>query len=223
VRQRTDTGRGRASCSARSRQARRGSDGLPTDSGLGPSSDGSIRMDSKIRVHVGRMACIALSIAGVVLFSAESWGIVAIARLMATGYAAVPEQVAQQRARGVLPRGSKDLQEASAGDALRPMEERFAGIRRNRSSSCPECGVIASLKPIEDLRDTNIEALDRNVDRGNRSAQSGHAIAFDAISTARYEITVRFRDGSTAVFNETAPFVWRLGSRVIVVAGLPTS
>jgi hypothetical protein len=34
-----------------------------------------------------------------------------------------------------------------------------------------------------------------------------------------YETTVRFRDGSTAVFNETTPRTWRTGGRVIVIAG----
>jgi hypothetical protein len=34
-----------------------------------------------------------------------------------------------------------------------------------------------------------------------------------------YETTVRFRDGSTAVFNEATPRTWRTGGRVIVIGG----
>jgi hypothetical protein len=35
-----------------------------------------------------------------------------------------------------------------------------------------------------------------------------------------YETTVRFRDGHTAVLNETTPRTWRTGGRVIVIGGL---
>src|SRR5437762_10808836 len=42
------------------------------------------------------------------------------------------------------------------------------------------------------------------------------AIVVSAVTGNAYEITVRFRDGSTTVFNEATPLAWRLGRQVIV-------
>jgi hypothetical protein len=38
-----------------------------------------------------------------------------------------------------------------------------------------------------------------------------------AVTGKLYEITVRFRDGSTTVLNEASPRTWRLSNRVIVI------
>ena len=38
-------------------------------------------------------------------------------------------------------------------------------------------------------------------------------------SSGDYEFTVRFRDGSNRIFNDTSPRDWPLGSRVIVIGG----
>jgi hypothetical protein len=49
------------------------------------------------------------------------------------------------------------------------------------------------------------------------AARSGSAIAARAITERDYEITVRFRDGSTTVFNEANARRWQLGNGVMVI------
>lgn len=56
-------------------------------------------------------------------------------------------------------------------------------------TTCAECGVIESLREIQ-----------------LRAEQA-------AESTRSYEFIVRFRDGSTRVFNEATPRIWRFGRR----------
>ena len=46
---------------------------------------------------------------------------------------------------------------------------------------------------------------------------SGGAVAVSAVEVRLYEITVRFRDGSTTVLDEASPRTWQLGNRVIVI------
>ena len=60
-------------------------------------------------------------------------------------------------------------------------------------TTCAECGVIESLREIR-----------------SRAEQA-------AESTRSYEFTIRFRDGSTRVFNEATPRIWRLGAEVKVI------
>ncbi|HEX2459760.1 MAG TPA: hypothetical protein VHJ58_06390 [Vicinamibacterales bacterium] len=38
-----------------------------------------------------------------------------------------------------------------------------------------------------------------------------------AISARRYEVTIRFRDGSRWVFNEATPRTWRSGTAVKII------
>jgi hypothetical protein len=73
-------------------------------------------------------------------------------------------------------------------------------INRRSRAGWPECGFVESSRPIERF-----------------DGASGSAIAANAQSARSYEITVRLRDGSSAVFNEASPRTWRLGSRVIVI------
>jgi hypothetical protein len=75
------------------------------------------------------------------------------------------------------------------------------------------------------------EARDTQADlaaaRGTISARArAHCSGCGVIQSMRqiersrgYETTVRFRDGHTAVFNETTPRTWRTGGRVIVIGG----
>jgi hypothetical protein len=73
-------------------------------------------------------------------------------------------------------------------------------INRRSRAGCPECGFVESVRRIERF-----------------TGASDSAVAANALSAKGYEITVRFRDGSSTVFNETSPRTWRLGSRVIVI------
>jgi len=69
-----------------------------------------------------------------------------------------------------------------------------AGIDHPRAwPRCPQCGVIESVREVAP-------------DDGS-----------DALS--RYEVTIRFRDGTATMFDAAKPRAWRLGSRVNVIGG----
>ena len=51
-------------------------------------------------------------------------------------------------------------------------------------------------------------------------AVAGNEIEKRAGSTQHYEITVRFDDGSSRVFNETSPTAWQSGDPVKVIDGV---
>ena len=107
------------------------------------------------------------------------------------------------------------------GTEAQPPEARAQLANSNRSQvKCPECGTIISVREIEGVRDAdwresvNFDAVRRAI---GIAATSG-------IDTTRpadrvYEIAVRFRDGTTTVFNEPGPPTWRIGNRLIVIPG----
>jgi hypothetical protein len=76
---------------------------------------------------------------------------------------------------------------------------------RRSQAWCPDCGVVESIRMLGHSANTKIAADVVGGNPGRATAQKD------------YEITVRFRDGSTTVFNQASPESWRLGSRVIVV------
>ena len=100
-----------------------------------------------------------------------------------------------------------------------PLAEARDPINRRNRASCPACGVIESMRKIERPGDVGGQYAAAIKAAGDiaRSA-SGSAIAAHAIMENGYEITVRFRDGSTRVLNEAAPRTWPLGSRVMVIS-----
>ena len=88
---------------------------------------------------------------------------------------------------------------------------------------CAECGVVTSTRRIErsvasDAQDASLAAGRAGHGNGAGSAMSGEVLA-----GARYEVTVRFRDGTTTTFVEDLPRSLPLGARVIVVgrSGVP--
>ncbi len=90
--------------------------------------------------------------------------------------------------------------------------ESEAGIR----GRCPECGVVAFIREIDERG--------AGVDSGAaRSATKGDHREIPQQSTKRYEINVRMRDGSSRVFVEANPAIWRPGERVILVEGTSLS
>ena len=60
-------------------------------------------------------------------------------------------------------------------------------------AACTGCGVVELVREIDT--------------RGDHAAES----------TRSYELTIRFQDGSTRVFNEATPRTWRPGARVMVI------
>jgi hypothetical protein len=124
-------------------------------------------------------------------------GMVAIARLIPASYADVPQTTAVAKQQNVLSQVTLD---------------------RGHRKACQDCGVIESMRQRESVGDTSRqEALEANAGRGAPSGSSAGAGATNVVAAKSYEFTVRFRDGSTAIFTETGPRVWRLGSRVMVI------
>ena len=97
-----------------------------------------------------------------------------------------------------IPDESAPSQNAAVPSGL---EDAYVNGPRSRAW-CPECGFVESIRHIE-----------------SPGGASGSAIVASAGTGKDYQITVRFRDGSTTVFNEATPRTWRLGSRVIVIGG----
>jgi len=127
-------------------------------------------------------------IAGVCVCLLATSGIVAFVRSFPASYASIPDEGAAPSTYGAAP----------------------AAIERRNRTSCPECGVIESMREIE--RSANVK--DTGVIAGGNS---GRASAANAVSGKDYEVTIRFRDGSTTVLNQASPGTWRLGGRVVVV------
>jgi hypothetical protein len=124
-------------------------------------------------------------------------GVVAVVRAIPASYASVPDESAK----------SLYVDEPQARAAV----EQDTISRRSRAW-CPECGFVESIRHIE--RAANI-----GIAGGVSGGGSASATAASAAPRKDYEITVRFRDGSTTIFNETTPRAWRLGSQVIVIGG----
>lgn len=90
--------------------------------------------------------------------------------------------------------------------------EREASIRVR----CPECGVVAFIR--------EIDQHGAGVDSGAaRRATRGDHSEIPEQSTKRYEVNVRMRDGTSRVFVEANPANWRPGERVILVEGASLS
>lgn len=87
---------------------------------------------------------------------------------------------------------------------------------RNRAP-CAECGILTSIRQLERSVGTDGQDASRAGDRSGDGNGAGSAMMRDAPAGARYEVTVRFRDGTTATFVEDLPRSLPLGGRVIVI------
>ena len=141
-------------------------------------------------------------------------GIAAIVRSIPASYASIANQDAPLK-RGAAPSGSEDRRAISPQPRL--AEARDTIDHRNRVR-CPACGVVESMRKIERPGDVGRQyTADIKGARGVTGGASGSAIDANAITGKGYEITVRFRDGSTTLLNEASPRTWPLGSRVMVI------
>jgi len=131
---------------------------------------------------------------------------------------------------------------ADKGDAtgLDPAPVRVAAIPR-RKVTCTGCGVIESVRRI-DSREEIMQGCAAGDDAaanipykliadGPRDDSMTLADAVDGVIfgdrgakklsvTTRYQIVVRFRDGSKHVFNEETPRTLRVGDRIQVIAAV---
>jgi hypothetical protein len=87
---------------------------------------------------------------------------------------------------------------------------------RNRAQ-CDECGVVTSMRRIERAVGSDGHAVARADGRAGDGNGAGSATSGDVSAGTRYEVTVRFRDGTTALFVEDLPRSLPLGGRVIVI------
>lgn len=111
--------------------------------------------------------------------------------------------------------------EARAGipdgaQVLREVPESSAATSPRTWPRCPECGVIESVRELGDSGGANALVPVANDARGPGAATDGAIAAKDGRRYG-YEVTVRFRDGSTTTFDVAGPRPWRVGSRVNVM------
>ena len=153
-------------------------------------------------------------IAGVSICVLAASGIVAIVRAIPASYASIPDERASSK-RGAAAGGFENAQ--ADGPQARPVEARETINRRNRAQ-CRDCGVVESMRQIERPSDAGRQgSVGVKIAGGAAGEASGSAIAARAITDRDYEITVRFRDGSTTVFKEANARTWQSGNRVIVI------
>lgn len=84
-------------------------------------------------------------------------------------------------------------------------------------SPCAECGVVTSTRRIERAVESDGQDASRADDRAGDGNRAGSATSGGVPAGARYEITVRFRDGTTAIFVEDLPRSLPPGGRVMVI------
>jgi hypothetical protein len=167
----------------------------------------------KILPHFERPAHVPLWIAGIAICVLVASGIGAIVRSIPASYASIPNEDAPLK-RGAAP---SRYEEGPAIDT-QPLAEARDTINRRNRVRCPACGVVESMRKIERQGDVGGRyTADIKVAGGVTGGASGTAIAANTITGKGYEITVRFRDGSTTVLDEASPRTWPLGSRVMVI------
>ena len=153
-------------------------------------------------------------IAGLTVCVLAALGTIAVVRWIPASHANIPVEIASTTT-GTEP---NQLHDALAEDTqVLPAIPRASTNLRNRAR-CSDCGIVESMRRIE--RSGEIgghDAVGVTIAGGVSSSAPGSAIAANAKTGPGYEFTVRFRDGSTTVFNQASPHTWQLGSRVVVV------
>jgi len=138
----------------------------------------------------------------------------AIVRSIPTSYADIPKQSVPSKPEGLS--GSADTR---ANDSQASVALVRDTIHRRDSTSCRECGVVTSIRQIQQSGGLGGEDLGDAKLAGGAPVGASGAIAASAAPGNRYEIKVRFRNGSTTVLNEATARNWQTGMRVIVVTG----
>ena len=164
-------------------------------------------------MYFKRIARMPTWIAGLAICSLAVLAISAIVRFIPVSYADIPEQGMPSK-----PAASIDPDDIRATDSKENVVLVRDTIHRRNLTSCRECGVVMSIRH-------RVGDLGGGADSGDAKlaaripVDASSAIAINATSGKNYEMTVRFRDGSTTVLNEATPRNWRPGMRVIVVTG----
>jgi hypothetical protein len=165
-------------------------------------------------MHFVRLARLPMWIAGSSVCILATLGIVAISRTIPASYANIRDDGAPSKHAAAPARPAN----ARAADTQAHRALEAVTVDRRNRPSCPECGVVESMRQIERSSESGRqEAVAHKATKGVAGDSPGSAIAANAATRKGYEFTVRFRDGSTAVFSEASPRTWRLGSRVMVI------
>jgi len=168
-----------------------------------------------MQAHIKTPARVARWIAGIAICLLAASGAAAIIGWIPPSYSGTPDNRASLED-GAAPSGS-GVGRAQAAVAQTPTTSK----RRNRAS-CAECGVIESMRQIESSGDA-IGQSTATVAASVAGRKPARAIVANVSTVKRYEFTVRFRDGSNRIFNDTSPRDWPLGSKVIVIGGSNSS
>jgi hypothetical protein len=160
-------------------------------------------------VYLYRMTRMQTWIAGLATCLLGALALSAIVRFIPASYADSPKQDISSQ-----PAEPGDRLAVSPKANLAAVDET---IRRRHSTSCRQCGVVTSIRqPVDDVSGAKPESAKV---AGRTSLGTAGTIAIGPIAGRNYEITVRFRDGSTIVVRDSTPGNWRPGMRVIIVAG----
>lgn len=137
-------------------------------------------------------------------------GAVAVVRSIPTSYANVPGDGAQLRDGAFAKEGGDDQSKHSRAN----FSVARIPVTRRSQVPCPECGVVDSVRQIQDVPTggTTQVAGAKNGRRVPRDANGGKIPEANV-----FEITIRFRDGSTTVFADTSSRSWSPGNKVILI------
>lgn len=131
---------------------------------------------------------------------------VAVSLLAVSGLAAVLAWMPGSSAAALLPRDKLAPPSARPAGEAAQTSLLPTGAGRQLKVKCPECGVIAALREIEQA------GAPAGMTRSNRTGNQEKA-------SRRYEVTVRMKDGSSRVFMDAVSAKWRPGERVILIEG----
>lgn len=105
-----------------------------------------------------------------------------------------------------------DASGAAAPEALPQAQTSPKQAKARAHKRCAECGQVVSMTEITG------QDSDFGIDK-NSSVTDDNAVEKEANSATRHNIVVRMADGSNRVFSNVSAAQWRVGERVIVIAG----
>jgi len=153
-----------------------------------------------------------LWIAGISICLLAASGVVLIVHSIPASYANVPDEPATSKHQAVAG-VTADAYSYSNGSQAELAGAR-ASINRQNRASCPECGVVDSVRQLER---SGIVGHQATLDAKVAGRVPAGAIASITTAGKSQEMTIRFRDGSTMVMSEAARRTWPKGTRVIVI------
>lgn len=150
------------------------------------------------------------------------FGAMALALLVVAWIVAIPRWMPASSASPLSARAAvatrSETDDVDAGDPQRRASDPSTTTKSRAWPRCPGCGVIESVQAIEgsDRASEGADGIERARTRVKGNALDS-ATSSGTDMRNGYEVTVRFRDGSTTRFDAAAPRLWRVGSLVNVI------